>query len=95
VLITREDVKKLCHLARLEISSKEIEDVSMKLSDIVDMVNELRTAETSSVLPMAHPLDQAQRMRKDKVTEVDNHEQYQKNAPLVDKDLYLVPKVLE
>jgi aspartyl-tRNA(Asn)/glutamyl-tRNA(Gln) amidotransferase subunit C len=44
---------------------------------------------------MAHPLDRAQRLRADAVTEVDQHELYQRNAPLVERDLYLVPKVIE
>jgi aspartyl-tRNA(Asn)/glutamyl-tRNA(Gln) amidotransferase subunit C len=44
---------------------------------------------------MAHPLDRPQRLRADAVTEVDQHELYQRNAPLVERDLYLVPKVIE
>jgi aspartyl-tRNA(Asn)/glutamyl-tRNA(Gln) amidotransferase subunit C len=95
MLLNREDVEKLCLLSRLEITPEEMEDVSAKLSDIVTMVNQLQAAETSGILPMAHPLDQAQRMREDKVTETDNHEHYQQNAPLVERDLYLVPKVIE
>ena len=31
----------------------------------------------------------------DRVTEADRHELYQRNAPLVERDLYLVPKVLD
>lgn len=88
-------MEKLCLLSRLEITPEEMDDVSAKLSDIVNMVNQLQDAETSGVLPMAHPLDQSQRMRKDKVTETDNQEQYQQNAPLVERGLYLVPKVIE
>ena len=95
MLLNREDVEKLCLLSRLEITPEEIEDVSAKLSDIVNMVNQLQAVETSGVLPMAHPLDQAQRMREDKVTETDNHKKYQQNAPLVERGLYLVPKVIE
>jgi|TARA_B110000263_G_scaffold233899_1_gene231161 aspartyl-tRNA(Asn)/glutamyl-tRNA(Gln) amidotransferase subunit C len=95
MLLNREDVEKLCLLSRLEITPEEMDDVSAKLSDIVNMVNQLQDAETSGVLPMAHPLDQSQRMRKDKVTETDNQEQYQQNAPLVERGLYLVPKVIE
>ena len=95
MLLNREDVEKLCLLSRLEITPEEMDDVSAKLSDIVNMVNQLQDAEISGVLPMAHPLDQSQRMRKDKVTETDNQEQYQQNAPLVERGLYLVPKVIE
>lgn len=70
-------------------------DVSAKLSSIVAMVGELQAVATDGVVPMAHPLDRPQRLRPDAVTEVDRHELYQQNAPLVERDLYLVPKVIE
>jgi aspartyl-tRNA(Asn)/glutamyl-tRNA(Gln) amidotransferase subunit C len=44
---------------------------------------------------MAHPMNQTQRLRADVVTEKDEHERYQSNAPLVERGLYLVPKVIE
>jgi aspartyl-tRNA(Asn)/glutamyl-tRNA(Gln) amidotransferase subunit C len=44
---------------------------------------------------MAHPLDRTQRLRDDRVTEQDRHELYQRNAARVERDLYLVPKVIE
>ena len=70
-------------------------DVLAKLSDIVDLVSQLKAEDTTDVVPMAHPLDQTQKLRSDQITETDKHQLYQKNAPLVEKDLYLVPKVIE
>ena len=89
------DIAKLCELARLEITADETADVSAKLSDIVDMVGQLAAVDTAEVTPMAHPLDRPQRLRDDVVTETDRHELYQRNAPAVERDLYLVPKVIE
>jgi aspartyl-tRNA(Asn)/glutamyl-tRNA(Gln) amidotransferase subunit C len=90
-----EDIQRLCRLARLEISAQEVADVSAKLSSIVAMVDQLQAVATAGVAPMAHPLDRPQRLRADVVTEVDQHELFQRNAPLVERDLYLVPKVIE
>jgi aspartyl-tRNA(Asn)/glutamyl-tRNA(Gln) amidotransferase subunit C len=90
-----EDIHRLCRLARLEITSAEVADVSAKLSSIVALVDQLQAVDTTGVAPMAHPLDRPQRLRADIVTEVDRHELYQRNAPLVERDLYLVPKVIE
>jgi len=95
VSLTREDVQKLCVLARLEITPDEMADVLAKLSDIVDLVSQLEAEDTTDVVPMAHPLDQTQKLRPDQITETDKHQLYQKNAPLVEEDLYLVPKVIE
>jgi aspartyl-tRNA(Asn)/glutamyl-tRNA(Gln) amidotransferase subunit C len=93
--LSEDDIRHLCRLARLEITAGEIADVSTKLSSIVAMVGELQAVDTTGVTPMAHPLDRPQRLRPDAVTEVDAHELYQRNAPLVERDLYLVPKVIE
>jgi aspartyl-tRNA(Asn)/glutamyl-tRNA(Gln) amidotransferase subunit C len=90
-----DEIERLCHLARLEITPAEVADVTTKLSSIVALVDELKAADTTGVTPMAHPLDRPQRLRPDEVTEEDRHELYQRNAPLVERDLYLVPKVIE
>ena len=94
-MLRPDDIHRLCLLARLEITPAEVADVSAKLSSIVAMVDQLQAADTAGVTPMAHPLDRPQRLRTDTVTEVDQHELYQRNAPLVERDLYLVPKVIE
>jgi aspartyl-tRNA(Asn)/glutamyl-tRNA(Gln) amidotransferase subunit C len=94
-VLSPDDIRRLSRLARLEVTDAEIADVSTKLSSIVAMVDQLQAVDTSGVAPMAHPLDRAQRLRPDVVTEVDHHELYQRNAALVERDLYLVPKVIE
>lgn len=94
-MLRPEDIERLGRLARLEISAAEMPDASAKLSSIVAMVDQLQAVDTTGVTPMAHPLEQAQRLRPDVVTEVDQHDLYQRNAPLVERDLYLVPKVIE
>jgi aspartyl-tRNA(Asn)/glutamyl-tRNA(Gln) amidotransferase subunit C len=95
VPLTPKDVEKLCLLARLEITAAEMADVSGKLSNIVALVDELQAAATDDIAPMAHPLDRPQRLREDVVTEQDQHELFQRNAVRVERDLYLVPKVIE
>jgi aspartyl-tRNA(Asn)/glutamyl-tRNA(Gln) amidotransferase subunit C len=94
-VLSPQDIQRLCRLARLEITPAEVTDVSAKLSSIVALVDELKAVDTTGVTPMAHPLDRPQRLRPDLVSEVDRHELYQQNAPLVERDLYLVPKVIE
>jgi aspartyl-tRNA(Asn)/glutamyl-tRNA(Gln) amidotransferase subunit C len=94
--LTRLDVEKIAHLARLAITMEELPVYVTSLSSIVNFVNELSTADTRGILPMAHPLDgQHQRLRPDVVTETDQHEKYQRNAPDVQSGLYVVPRVIE
>ncbi len=93
--LNREDIEKLCFLARLEVTIDEMADVQAKLSDIVKLVDQLQAVDTAGVTPMAHPLDRQQRLREDRVTEIDERERIQHNAPLVERALYLVQKVIE
>lgn len=90
-----EDVKSIAHLARLEIRDEDIPNYADNLSRIFDFVQQLEAANTDGVEPMAHPLHMAQRLRADEVSETDNRELYQQNAPQTDAGLYLVPKVIE
>jgi aspartyl-tRNA(Asn)/glutamyl-tRNA(Gln) amidotransferase subunit C len=82
-------------LARLRVADEEIADTVDKLSRIVEFFDQLSQADTAGVLPMAHPLDAAQRLRPDVVTEPNERDEFQKNAPAVDDGFYLVPKVIE
>ena len=94
--LTRQDVEKIAHLARLSITEQEMPVYVASLSSIVDFVDELSGVETANVEPMAHPLEgQHQRLRPDAVTETDQHEKYQRNAPSVQAGLYVVPRVIE
>ena len=90
-----EDVKSIAHLARLEIREEDIPNYADNLSRIFDFVQQLEAADTEGVEPMAHPLHMSQRLREDEVTEKDNRDLYQQNAPQTDAGLYLVPKVIE
>ncbi|RUM51852.1 MAG: Asp-tRNA(Asn)/Glu-tRNA(Gln) amidotransferase GatCAB subunit C [Methylococcus sp.] len=90
-----EDVKKIAALARIEIEQQDIDGYVRDLAGILGLVGQLNTAETDEVTPMAHPMDQVQRLRVDQVTEQDQRELFQSQAPQVESGLYLVPKVID
>ena len=93
--LDKDQVQHIAMLARLRLADDEFAETQEKLSRIVDFVDQLSTAPTDDVVPMAHPLNQAQRLRPDQVTEADERDKMQENAPAVGDGLYLVPKVLE
>ncbi len=93
--LDKDQVQQIARLARLKLGDDEYAESVEKLSKIVDFVDHLSEADTSGVVPMAHPLDIAQRLRPDVVTEPDARDRYQENAPSVADGLYLVPKVIE
>ena len=94
--LTRRDVENIAHLARLRIEAAELPVYVGSLSAILAFVEQLGSAGTDEVEPMAHPLeDQVQRLRPDVPAETDRRERYQQNAPQVEAGLYIVPKVIE
>ena len=48
-----------------------------------------------SVAPMAHPLDMAQRLGADEVSETDRRDDHQRNSGAVADGFYTVPRVIE
>ena len=94
--VSRHDIQNVARLARLALSEEEIPRYTEALGRILGLVEQLNRVDTSNVTPMAHPLPgQRQRLRPDVVTETDQHELYQRNAPQVTAGLYLVPRVIE
>lgn len=94
--LTRADIERIAHLARLNLTESEIPVYVDSLSSIVDLVGQLEKAETGDIAPMAHPLPGlAQRLRPDVVDEANRRELYQQNAAATEAGLYLVPKVIE
>jgi len=95
VSLDKEQVQHIATLARLKLTDDEYAESVEKLSKIVEFVDQLSAADTADVVPMAHPLDAAQRLRPDVVTESNNRDSYQENSAAVADGFYLVPKVLE
>jgi len=94
--LSRAEIEKIAHLARLALSASEVVAYAESLTRILALVGELDRANIAGVTPMSHPLPGlSQRLRADQVTETDQHELYQRNAPQVMAGLYLVPKVIE
>ena len=63
------------------------------------LVEKMRSVDTTGIEPLAHPLGAIQdvtlRLREDRVSEPNNIEANQRNAPAVENGLFLVPKVIE
>jgi len=93
--LSSQDVNKIAWLARLAIDPDKTEAYARDLSGILDFVEQMNSVDTTIVAPMAHPLDQCQRLRPDEIRETDRRADFQTHAPLVEAGLYLVPKVIE
>ena len=93
--IEKQDIEKIAHLARLGINENDVPEYADNLSNILTLVRQMNTVDTDGITPMAHPLDAHQRLRADEVTEKNQREHFQENAPEVEAGLFLVPQVIE
>ncbi|MRI32256.1 Asp-tRNA(Asn)/Glu-tRNA(Gln) amidotransferase GatCAB subunit C [Endozoicomonas sp. OPT23] len=93
--IDASEIQKVAHLARLSIDDNQVDATASTINNILELVDQMQSVDTSNVEPMAHPLDATQRLREDKVTEENNRKQLQSCAPAVEDGLFLVPKVIE
>ena len=93
--LNKEQIKYLAILSRMDIQDSETKDVVDKLSRIVEFVDQLQSVSTEGTEPMAHPLEQGQRLRVDKVTENNEREKIQLNVNETNNGMYLVPKVID
>lgn len=97
--LTPEDVQRIAHLARLELSPAEQSAMRDQLDGFFRIVEQMSAVDTSGVEPLYTPLSAVQavslRLREDAVTETDERSANQRSAPSVEEGLFLVPKVIE
>jgi aspartyl-tRNA(Asn)/glutamyl-tRNA(Gln) amidotransferase subunit C len=90
-----EDIQRIAHLARIEITAGEAVDIRSKLDSIFDLIGRMRAVDTTGIVPMSHAQEVTLPLREDVVTETNRRKLYQSVAPAVQDGLYLVPKVIE
>jgi aspartyl-tRNA(Asn)/glutamyl-tRNA(Gln) amidotransferase subunit C len=93
--VSREEVRHIAELARLQFSDEEEEKMADELSSILDYVDKLDELDTSGVPPMSHVLDVANVERPDDVAARIDRDQALENAPDTDGRYFRVPKVIE
>lgn len=91
----KSEVGKVAHLARLHISEADADEVAGRITDILDLIDQMQSVDTEGVEPLAHSFEVEQRLRVDEVTESNQRERLQELAPNRQDGLYLVPKVIE
>ena len=89
------EIKKIAHLARININENEAIKVSEKLEGILGLIDQMTQVNTDNIEPMAHALDITQPLREDKVTEGDIREKSLKLSKATDQSLFIVPRVIE
>ena len=93
--VSRDDVRHVAQLARLDFSAEEEAQMADELSRILDYVDKLDELDTSGVPPMSHVLDVTNVFRPDAVEQRIDRAQALEPAPEADDEYFRVPKVIE
>lgn len=93
--VSKEEVKHLSKLSRLEFDDKSLDKIASDLSSIVDFANQLSNIDVEGVKPTAHILDIKNVFREDNVDKSYNRELILKNAPQKEAGCVSVPQTVE
>lgn len=95
MILTREEVEKVAHLARLKLTDSELDVMRQQLSAILEYVDALSNVDTAGVEPLAHPLPIQNVFRGDVLGESLPRELALANAPKHDGHYFSVPPILD
>lgn len=93
--ITREEVRRVALLARLQLSPEEEERLTGQLDAILSYMEKLDRLDTEKVEPMAHAVDVVNAFREDRVVQEPQPEELLANAPARENSFFKVPKIIE
>ena len=97
--LSSQEIDRIANLARLALQPADAERMREQMNGFFSIVDAMQAVNTQGVEPLAHPVaaiqDIALRLRDDAVSEPNNREANQQNAPAVERGLFLVPKVIE
>ena len=92
--ITAEQVAHLANLARIDLSSAEIDRLTVELGQIVDSVAKVAEVATPDVPATSHPMPLTNVFRDDVVVPGLTAEQALSGAPESEQQRFAVPRIL-
>ncbi|WP_145459675.1 Asp-tRNA(Asn)/Glu-tRNA(Gln) amidotransferase subunit GatC [Staphylococcus pettenkoferi] len=92
--VTRDEVKHIANLARLQITENETTEMQESLESILNFANQIDEANTEDVEPTYHVLDLQNVLREDKAQEGIPQELALKNAKETEDGQFKVPSVM-
>ncbi|MFM7448190.1 MAG: Asp-tRNA(Asn)/Glu-tRNA(Gln) amidotransferase subunit GatC [Leptolyngbyaceae cyanobacterium] len=93
-MLDRDQVKKVAHLARLELTPTEEQTFTSQLSSILDYFDQLSELDTTDVQPTFRAIDVSNVTRTDVIQPYLDREAILEAAPDRDGDFFKVPKII-
>lgn len=92
--ITKEEVERVAHLARLNLSVQELEIMTGQLDTILSYVAKLDELDTTDVPAMTHAFSVSNAFREDRVTDSLTRTEALVNSPCQNGEAFVVPRII-
>ena len=92
--ITKEEVKKVAHLARLELNENEINNHAEQLEKILLYIRQLQKIDTNEVPITTRAIEVMNVFRKDEMKNFDCNEELLELGPSREDEYFKVPKII-
>ncbi|MGB4056865.1 MAG: Asp-tRNA(Asn)/Glu-tRNA(Gln) amidotransferase subunit GatC [Alphaproteobacteria bacterium] len=93
--ITKDIVRKVASLARIEMNEAELDRMTPKLNGILSWIEQLQAVNTDGVEPLANVANIELKLRPDVITDGNCPDKVLANAPEEVGGFFVVPKVVE
>ena len=90
--ITKDQIKHLAHLSRLELTDNELDSMQGDMEKILEFVAKIDELDLTGVEPLTQMSASVDVMRTDQARNMITKEQALKNAPDANSDYFRVPK---
>lgn len=92
--LTREDVKKVALLSRLELTDEEVDAQTKPLNDLLQQFEALLALDVTGVEPTSHSMPVVNVLRQDEIKPSLTRDQVLANAPEARDGCFVVPKII-
>jgi aspartyl-tRNA(Asn)/glutamyl-tRNA(Gln) amidotransferase subunit C len=93
--VSKEDVIKIAHLARLDLQESNVAEMQDSINKVLDWMEALNAVNTTGVAPLAHMTSALNHFREDEAKSSLTREQALALGPDTNEQYFKVPQVIE
>ncbi|MFA5537066.1 MAG: Asp-tRNA(Asn)/Glu-tRNA(Gln) amidotransferase subunit GatC [Bacillota bacterium] len=93
-MVTKEEISELAFAARLKLNEEEASNFALRLSDLLNLMEEDLAKDLSEVKPFAFVHNISNAFREDEIKKSLDQEAVLANAPLAQDGQFLVPRII-
>ncbi|MHA8065550.1 Asp-tRNA(Asn)/Glu-tRNA(Gln) amidotransferase subunit GatC [Aquirufa sp. ROCK2-A2] len=93
--VTKQDVEKIAHLARLELDPNKTDEIQTSINKVLDWMEALNQVDTTGVEPLVHITPAINQFREDVAIQKLDRQTALDLAPDANDQYFKVPQVIE